>query len=169
MTERRLTFIRHAKSSWKDPLLTDIERPLTRRGREDAKQMAPLLVEHGATFNTIMASPARRARETIARMLITLPAQDVQLAFDQDYYTFDASALLEAIRKLDDKLEDVTIIGHNPALQDALQWLTGEAITEFPTCAAAHIALTLPRWSKLKQGNGELMWLLAPEKGNSSS
>ncbi|HEY6130386.1 MAG TPA: histidine phosphatase family protein, partial [Halioglobus sp.] len=68
MSDRTLILLRHAKSAWKDTTLKDIERPLKKRGRRDAADMAPRLREYGATYTTIFASPARRSRETIARM-----------------------------------------------------------------------------------------------------
>ena len=45
---RLLTLVRHAKSAWDYPELSDFERPLNERGRKDAPQMAKrCLVEWG--------------------------------------------------------------------------------------------------------------------------
>jgi len=163
MSERTLTLLRHAKSSWKDPTLTDMERPLNKRGRRDSDTMGLRLKEHGSTFKTIFSSPARRTRETITRMLLTLPAQDTQMTFDQSFYIFERAELLQAIRRLDDKLSDVMIVGHNPAMHETLRWLTGEAIAEFPTCAAAQLSLSLPRWNNIQKGCAQLRWILLPK------
>jgi phosphohistidine phosphatase len=162
MSEHILTLLRHAKSSWKDPTLTDMERPLNKRGRRDAAAMAPRLIKHGATFNTIFASPARRSRETITGMLLTLPSQDTQLTFAQDFYTFERDGLLQAIRQLDDKLDDVMLVGHNPAMHETLCWLTGEPIAAFPTCAAAQLSINLQHWKKIQRGCAQLRWVLVP-------
>jgi len=162
--ERTLTLLRHAKSSWKIPMLTDIERPLNKRGRRDADAMATRIVEHGATFTTVFASPARRSRETLTRMLLALPAQDASITFDQAFYTFERDVLIAALKTLDDNLHDVTIVGHNPALEEAICWLTGETLDSFPTAACAQLTLAVPRWEKLHPGCAELMWLLIPEK-----
>jgi len=161
---RTLTLLRHAKSSWKDPALTDIERPLNKRGRRDARAMAHRIVEHGATLTTIFASPARRSRETLTRILLTLPAQDTSITVDQAFYTFECDALVNAIRSFDDNLQDVMIIGHNPALEEAITWMTGTTLSCFPTTACAQLTLTLSSWKKLQPGCADLMWLLTPEK-----
>lgn len=163
MSDRTLILLRHAKSCWKDPALTDMERPLNKRGRRDASAMAPRLKEYGATFDSIFASPARRCRETIARMLLALPAQDTQLTFDHRFYTFERKGLVQAIRELDNGIEEVLIVGHNPALHDTLCWLSGEALAEFSTCAAAQLHFNLPRWQKLQAGCGRMGWLLTPK------
>jgi phosphohistidine phosphatase len=164
MSARTLTLLRHAKSSWQDPALTDIERPLNKRGRRDATAMALRVKERGATCTTIFSSPARRTRETITRMLLTLPAQDAQLTFDQAFYTFERDALLQAIRQLDSKLNDVMIVGHNPAMHDTLCWLSGEPIAAFPTCAAAQLTLDLPRWANIQKGCAQISWILLPQR-----
>jgi phosphohistidine phosphatase len=163
MSEYTLTLLRHAKSSWQDPALTDMERPLNKRGRRDAVAMALRLQEHGATFKTIFSSPARRTRETIARMLLTLPSQEAHLTFDQGFYTFDCDGLLQAIRQLDDQVNDVMVVGHNPAMHDTLRWLTGAPIATFPTCAAAQLTLDLPRWTNIRKGSAQLNWVLQPK------
>ncbi len=164
MRERTLILLRHAKSSWQDPDLTDMERPLNKRGRRDADLMALRLKEHGATFKTIFASPARRTRETITRMLLSLPSQDTQLTFDQSFYTFERDGLLQTIRQLNDKLFDVMIVGHNPAMLETLCWLTGAPIDTFPTCAAAHLTLGQSRWTKIRKSSAQLRWVLLPER-----
>jgi phosphohistidine phosphatase len=43
MKMKKLTLIRHAKSSWEDPLLDDIERPLNKRGEHDAPMMGKII------------------------------------------------------------------------------------------------------------------------------
>ncbi len=164
MSARTLTLLRHAKSSWQDPTLTDIERPLNKRGRRDAAAMALPLRARGTTFTTIFASPARRTRETITRMLLTLPAQDAKLVFDQAFYTFERDGLLQAIRQLDSNLTDVMVVGHNPAMHETLCWLTGEPIAAFPTCAAAHLTLDLQRWAKIQKACAQISWILWPER-----
>ncbi len=164
MSEHTLTLLRHAKSSWQDPALADMERPLNKRGRRNAAAMALRLKARGATFKTIFSSPARRTRETITRMLLALPAQNVQLTFDQRFYTFECDGLLQAIRQLDNKLNDVMIVGHNPAMCETLCWLTGEPIATFPTCAAAQLTLSLTHWTKIQKGTAKLRWVLVPDR-----
>ena len=60
MTERRLILMRHAKSSWKQPGLTDHDRPLNGRGRQDAPAMADALVARGWLPDAVVSSTAAR-------------------------------------------------------------------------------------------------------------
>ena len=64
---RTLTLIRHAKSSWKDSTLDDFDRPLNKRGKDNAPMMGRLLHKAGVRFDLITTSPALRALTTAWR------------------------------------------------------------------------------------------------------
>jgi phosphohistidine phosphatase len=163
--QRTLTVLRHAKSSWKERDLHDIERPLNKRGQRDALAMAARITAKDEAFNTVYASPARRSRDTLLLMLQTLPVRDARIVFDQRLYTFERDALLAFIKQLDDNLKHVMLVGHNPALHDSINWLTGGQLDRFPTAACARMHMTLPRWSDLHPGCAALDWLLTPKDG----
>ncbi|MCW5958340.1 MAG: histidine phosphatase family protein, partial [Pyrinomonadaceae bacterium] len=61
---KRILILRHAKSSWTDPNLSDFERPLNERGLRTAPFMGKLIVERGLSPAAIVSSPAKRARQT---------------------------------------------------------------------------------------------------------
>ncbi len=61
---KTIYFMRHAKSSWKDPELSDIDEALNKRGRKDAPQMAKYLRKLKVKPDIIISSPAKRALKT---------------------------------------------------------------------------------------------------------
>ena len=61
---KTLLLVRHAKSSWDDPGMDDIDRPLNDRGKTDAPVMAKRLKNKGVRIDTFISSPAKRARRT---------------------------------------------------------------------------------------------------------
>ena len=73
---RLLTLIRHAKSSWDYPGLTDFERPLNDRGRRDAPRMAQRLGRSCKPPLLLLSSPATRA-VTTARLFAETLAVDL--------------------------------------------------------------------------------------------
>lgn len=161
--QRSLTLLRHAKSSWKLQGLPDIERPLNKRGKRATMAMTARIAAKGESFCTVYASPARRCRDTLLPMLRALPVRDARIVFDQRLYTFERDALLALIKQFDDGLKHVMLIGHNPALLDSINWLTGGQLDRFPTAACARMRMTLPRWSDLHPGCAALEWLLTPK------
>jgi len=58
---KKLILVRHAKSSWKNPALSDFNRPLNKRGKRDAPYMGKKLREKGIKPELIIASSAVRA------------------------------------------------------------------------------------------------------------
>ena len=60
---KTLLILRHAKSSWNYPELSDYDRPLNRRGKRDAPRMGKHLREHGLIPDRILTSSAKRARK----------------------------------------------------------------------------------------------------------
>ena len=61
---KKLFLIRHAKSSWDDATLKDFDRPLNKRGEQNAPLMAKRLKTKQITPDIIYASPANRAKST---------------------------------------------------------------------------------------------------------
>ncbi|MEZ4485136.1 MAG: histidine phosphatase family protein [Syntrophotaleaceae bacterium] len=69
---KRLTLLRHAKSSWHDPDLNDFARPLNKRGLHDAPLMGQRLANRNFQPDWVLASPAVRTRQTIETVSGTL-------------------------------------------------------------------------------------------------
>src|SRR5437764_205515 len=62
---KQLFILRHAKSSWDDPSLSDQERPLAPRGRRAVELLAEHIRSEGVRPAQILCSDARRTRETL--------------------------------------------------------------------------------------------------------
>ena len=61
---RTLLLMRHAKSSWDDPAVSDFDRQLNNRGRKAAPRIGNHIREMGLNPDLILCSTAKRARET---------------------------------------------------------------------------------------------------------
>ena len=62
---KRLVLIRHGKSSWKDPALSDLKRPLKKRGERNAGEMARRFRALGLNVEQLYMSPALRVTQTV--------------------------------------------------------------------------------------------------------
>ena len=162
--ERRITLIRHAKSSWKNPELEDVDRPLNKRGERDAPIMGERLVAWGARPSLIMTSPALRARMT-ARIIaeqINYPREFLQR--EVELYLADPETILRVIAAQDDGFKDIVVIGHNPGLTQLANLLTGAGIDNIPTCGVVAIEVKIPSWEDLDGQRGELLLFDSPKK-----
>ena len=146
---KRLTLLRHAKSSWQQPGLTDKERPLNQRGLRDAPVMARRLAELSVRPSLIITSPAVRARETaklIARA-IGYPIEFLQT--EQSLYLADPDTILEIIELQDDTFSDLVVVGHNPGMTEVANQLSGQTIDNIPTCGLVTIEADTDQWQTI--------------------
>lgn len=162
---KELILLRHAKSAWDDPTVSDRERGLNRRGRRNAPQMGRAL----ATMlepSIIHASPARRAQLTLGGLQDGWPAlQDLDHITDEDLYTFSADDLVRWLRRCDDESNSQFLIGHNPAFTDLINWLCDDMVLEnLPTAGYARLELAISSWADISEGCGRLLDTLFPKQ-----
>jgi phosphohistidine phosphatase len=108
---KRIWLLRHAKSDWKNTGVVDHERPLNKRGRHSAAEVAKTVGREQIRPDLVLVSTARRAAET---------AEALELVLTEDSSLYNASdkALLDRISQLPDDVMSVLLIGHNPGMED---------------------------------------------------
>jgi phosphohistidine phosphatase len=152
----KLHLLRHAKSDWSDPTLTDHDRPLNRRGKRARKLVAAHV--RGWPVDLVVCSTARRARTT-ARPVIEVLQCPVR--YERAIYEADADDLLEIVRALPDRVTTAMLVGHNPSLEELTELLCGSS-PPFPTAALGTIELTAARWHNVTPGSGALIAYVTP-------
>jgi len=151
---KTLFLLRHAKSSWKEPDLPDLERPLNERGRKAAKLVGQYIARQEITLDLVVSSPAVRARQTI-ELVLRSARRSVELRFDQRIYEASAAQLLEIISQIEDDRQSVLLVGHNPGMEELLALLvSGEQ--HMPTASLARLSLHVKKWEKIPGGKAEL-------------
>ena len=155
--------IRHAKSSWKDLTLGDIERPLNKRGREACQIMAEPILEAGCQFQQVYCSIAIRAQMTIEGISRALVNYQFGWELDESLYTFNSHILLHRCWELDDSFDDVVLVGHNPAMTEFCNIMGNRTIAKLPTCGYAQLRFPQNSWSSLSPGNAETVSFLTPK------
>ena len=167
---KTLTLLRHAKSGWDDPSLTDFERPLNARGREAARAMGRALRELGLGWDRILASPAARVTETIDGLAESYGP--LAPLYDERVYLASPDTLLALVHATADDHSSLLIVGHNPGMERLALRLSGAGVLhdqiaeKYPTGALAEIALPIARWRDAGQGTGTLQRFLRPRDLN---
>lgn len=161
MSSRYLFVLRHAKSSWDDPGLSDRERPLAPRGRHDAKLLADYVRDNEIAPTMILCSPARRTIETLEGVA---PAGETLV--EPSLYAATAADILNRLHEVPSELPSVMIIGHNPAMQLLVLTLAHGGVAgakdKFPTGALATLRFKCA-WRELGRGNAELVGFIRPK------
>jgi len=168
---RRILLFRHAKSSWKDASLDDIDRPLAGGGRKAAKAMGRYVADDDLRPAIILCSTAARTRETLERSGKAL-ARNVPTRFEDGLYHDHAgpAALLDRLRRLDDTLLSAMLIGHNPGLEELASALAADGDAgplarmneKFPTGALAVFDADVEVWKDLAPACARLERFVRP-------
>lgn len=157
---RRIFFIRHAKSSWKDEFLADIDRPLNKRGKRDAPFMAKKLAEKVPAVDLLITSSARRARDTSKYFAKKIEVSEKKV--DENVYHAWTDTLIDIVREIPDKYETVLIFGHNPAFTAVYNSFSEHRLDNLPTCGIFEIQVE-GSWSSLSKQKARTGLLLYPK------
>lgn len=162
---RTITLVRHAKSSWKDSSLDDKERPLKKRGKNDLKLLKPILKKHKVKPDHIFSSSAARTKQTAEIFADIYNLKDKRVSYHDELYHPDPRDIVDFIRHIDNKFRNITIIGHNPELTDAADFLWKDTFMEpVPTSACICLSFDIERWERLKVKTGDLVYYEYPGK-----
>jgi phosphohistidine phosphatase len=148
LPKRSLVVVRHAKSDWAIGA-PDVERPLNKRGRQDAPTVGHWLASLGVPFDSALVSPARRTKETW-QLLSRAAGLTITPQFVRGIYLGDASDLAGAVQELPGKSRGAILVGHSPGCHDFVEWATdghGEELAlarmreKWPTAGAAWLSV----------------------------
>ena len=162
-----LLLVRHAKSGWHNHM-SDIDRPLSESGVQEATLMGQHLGEMDLCPDCLLVSGAHRAQETARLFMQHLDIPDNQLIVDKELYLADRDTLMESIEVFASEGKRLMIVAHNPGMDDTVNYLaskppklsSGGRLMETCTVACFRIASLE---SIGKRGQGELVDLLRPE------
>lgn len=167
---KTLTLLRHAKSSWDDPVARDFDRPLNGKGQRAAVTVGRHMRSEGMHFDHVAASPAARIVETVAQVEQGYGSELAPL-WDRRIYLASASSLLDVVHELPAGADSVLLIGHNPGLEDLILSLipdrAGDALRDsieekFPTAALAVMTFDVGDWQAVRAGGGTLVRFTRP-------
>lgn len=156
---KTVLLMRHAKSSWKDPDLTDHDRPLNKRGKRDAPRMGNLLNIEELVPDAIYSSTAKRAVSTVKKILSTCNFEG-EVTYLRSLYHGGPDDFFEILVNLPDEIQIVMLVGHNPDMEYFLD-LTCDVQEHLPTAAIAVITFAIDNWSDItyeEEGNLAHLW-----------
>ena len=161
---KTLYLVRHAKSSWKDARLQDHDRPLNKRGEQDAPRMGKRLGRRRPKPEVIISSPAVRAKSTAKILAAEIGFPKSGIIVDGLIYAAGPEDLVSVIRGLDNAVDCVMLVGHNPALTQLVNSLAHCDIANVPTCGLAVLEFRIHAWHDIDRVRAELVDFDYPKK-----
>jgi phosphohistidine phosphatase len=153
---RRLTLVRHAKSDWSLAGQPDWDRPLNRRGQQDAPEMARRLRHRKLKPDAVLSSPAVRALATASIITHALRVPAELIRQDERLYLASPQDMLGVIRELGADAGHLMLFGHNPGITELANRLSaGDQIDNMPTCAVFTALFDIAGWNELEPATGQ--------------
>jgi phosphohistidine phosphatase len=147
---KRLTLVRHAQAESALAGQSDFERALTRRGTEDAAEMARRLKQRKVHIDLLLTSPAARTMATAEIFARTLKVPSDRIDTDERLYAAEVGDYLRVLQAVEASNRHVLVVGHNPGITEFADKLSGERrIDAMPTCSVATMQIAVDAWAKL--------------------
>lgn len=168
MAMKSVYILRHAKSSWALPGLSDRDRPLNDRGRRQASAMAGWFANLPEKPEQIVSSSSVRTRETLN--LLSEGLGDIPTQFHDDLYLGTLDAYLGHLWAQEAK--SVLLVGHNPICDELTRYLTQPSSPaaeklmshHFGTCCLAVLEFDDDDWTKLGEASCSLTHFIRPKE-----
>lgn len=157
-------FIRHAKSSWKEPELADIERPLNKRGFRDAPFMAKLLAGKGVKPDLLLSSPALRAYTTAQYFAEAFAWPEDRIQVERRIYDAYPGDILALLQELPGEVNTVILFGHNPTFTALANYYANTYISNLPTCGIVQVDMDIANWQEVSPKAGSLVAYYFPKQ-----
>ena len=159
---KSIYIVRHAKSSWDDPDLSDEERPLLEKGIKKTFKVIEYLNDHQIKTDLIISSPAVRAWETAKLIAKGIRYPEDKITRMHEIYPLDNELLLSELRGLSDRIQSVMIVGHNPGVTQLASYLAGKELDWLPTSGIAAIDFSTDHWEKIIDSERSMRFMIYP-------
>ncbi len=144
---KTLYLLRHAKSSWQHPELTDHQRPLNNRGKRNAPEMARRFAARGEPLDAIISSTAVRALATARAFAAATGLTTAHFKESHELYFQGLQAFQQSIRAQSDDARSLLLVSHNPDLTAFANRLDNDlSIYNVPTAGLLCFECGIEHW-----------------------
>ena len=159
---KTLFVIRHGKSSWEDPQLSDHDRPLLPTGIKKTKRIANYLKEKISVPDLMLSSTAKRAHETakIIAEKINYPVDYIKTS--SKLYHAGSDDIYTTLYTLDNAINSVMIFGHNPTFTYFVNHYLDPGIENLPTSGVVCVEFNCDIWEDVNVSSFQVNFVVFP-------
>jgi len=143
--------VRHGKAIPASANIADADRLLTDTGVARTCRVALYIAESKPVIDQIISSPAERAYATALIIADKLGIKGKKVIANEKLFTGDAEDALDVIESLDDSVNSVMIVGHNPVITVVANHFANPKLESLPTTGVVSVHLDTDKWSDLKR------------------
>jgi len=160
---KNIILIRHAKSDWDNPLLSDHQRILNNRGKRDLPIMASVLIQSYPKIDYALSSDSARTQETI-NSLKKYGYELPEIHFTKNLYLANIEQFESEISALHNSINSIVVCAHNPGISEFTMKLCKLDFLDMPTLATAWIETEIDSWQEIYTARGILKKYDYPKK-----
>ncbi|NOR88421.1 MAG: hypothetical protein GQ527_12505 [Bacteroidales bacterium] len=105
---------------------------------------------------------AQRTMETAAEIQEVLGLNKKIITEDKMLYLASSNSMLDVIYSVNDQINDLMIIGHNPGVSSLATFLSNSDIDWMPTSSVVAVELDVNKWTDIAQANKKLLFYVKP-------
>jgi phosphohistidine phosphatase len=122
----QVILLRHANAEWPGFHGPDYDRPLTERGLAEARASARAISDAGLRPTLLVASPARRTRQTAQLLAEEFQLPDDAVCYVEALYNATPATLEEELRKVATSAGLTILVAHNPGISNLARSLAND-------------------------------------------
>jgi len=163
---KKLYLLRHAKAE-KNALCEDFERKITKSGKEDLEKLFLRLQNYNIKADIIFSSPAKRTAMTAQKLAKFYSFTKEKIIFKENLYEANAMDLFEFLKGLNDELNELFLVGHNPAIIELAEFLSPLYLGSFATSSMLCLEFDISTFKDLKEHSGKVVFFECVRKRKS--
>lgn len=160
---KTLYVVRHAKSSWENPRLSDHDRPLMKKGVVKTKRITKFLKQHIKCPDLFLSSTALRAKKTAELIAKEFNYPIDKIALNEALYHADSEDVFDELYGISNKINSLMIFGHNPGLTYFVNQFLRPAIDNLPTSGVVNIEFITDKWEEINQAKFHVNFVVFPK------
>ena len=144
---KKLIIVRHCKSSWSDMSLSDFDRPLNNRGMNDGDLMSGKLLENLSSVDLLLSSSSNRTVLTSKFFIDKININKIK--YEDELYHADYKTIINKIKKVDNIINKLMVIGHNPGLTYLVNYFSNIRLYNLPTTGIVIFDFLIDNWKEI--------------------
>lgn len=149
-----LLILRHGKAIEKIKEISDHDRDINKRGKDEGSEIGKLLKHIDLVPDYIISSTAKRAIHT-AEIVAGFSGYKGKINQDPSlYYRNSVEQYTKVLGNTPDSCYRVLIVGHNPSVENLIERLTNR-IEIMGTCYLARVDINLMNWKEIDKIIGQ--------------
>ena len=159
---KKIIIIRHAKSDWETGV-SDFDRSLNIRGLKAASYLSTVLKRMQVTPGYVICSPSKRTSET-ATLLLKQLFDVKKIDYQESIYNATFFEIFKLITSdLDDTIENLVIVGHNPGVSELVEYLSSANLGCLSSCSCVCLSTDLDSWQLASKDMFSMEWNIYPK------